>query len=117
MNEMKFYWLALGILAVWRITSLVALEDGPANIFSRLRQSAGDGVIGTGLSCFYCSSLWVAAPVAFIIGESWLERVLLWLGLSAGAILLHRLTDRADSPAVYFEDKENENAVLRTTEE
>ena len=114
---MKLYWLVLGTLAVWRITSLVALEDGPADIFSRLRQSLGEGVIGKGLSCFYCSSLWVAAPVAFVIGESWLERILLWLGLSAGAIMIHRLTDRTDPPALYFEDKENENAVLRTTEE
>ena len=117
MNEMKFYWLVLGILAVWRITSLVSLEDGPADIFSRMREAVGDGVIGKGLSCFYCSSLWVAAPVAYVIGESWFERTLLWLGLSAGAIMLHRLTDRADEPAVYFEDKENENAVLRTTKE
>ena len=117
MNEMKFYWLVLGVLAVWRITSLVSLEDGPADVFSRLRDAVGDSMIGKGLSCFYCSSLWIAAPVAYVIGESWLERSLLWLGLSAGAILLHRLTDRTDTPALYFEDKENENAVLRTTEE
>lgn len=114
MNEMKFYWLVLGILAVWRIASLVALEDGPADVFARLRESAGDGVVGKGLSCFYCLSIWVAAPVAFVIADTWTELVLLWLALSGGAIVLHRLTDRSDAPALYFEDKENEDAVLRT---
>ena len=105
--EMKFYWLVLGILAVWRITSLVALEDGPADVFVRLRESVGDGVIGKGLSCFYCMSLWDAAPFAFAIAEDWTERIFLWLALSGGAILLHRITTPPDSPAVYFEDKEN----------
>src|SRR5829696_3498826 len=117
--EMKFYWLLLGILGVWRVTSLVGTEDGPFDIFAEWRKAAGNGFLAKALSCFYCLSLWVAVPFGLLIGETWTERFVLWLALSAGAILLHRLTQAADaeSPAVYFEDKENENAVLRTTED
>jgi len=32
------------------------------------------------------------------MGETWLARVLLWLGLSGGAILLQRLTERNHKP-------------------
>src|SRR4030095_5185489 len=106
---MKFYWLVLGILAVFRITSLVGLEDGPWDVFAKLRGSAGDGVLGKGLGCFYCLRLWVAVPFGLMIGETWTEDLLLWLASSAGAIVLHRLTQPAndESPALYFEDKEN----------
>jgi len=106
---MKFYWLALGILAVWRITSLIGSEDGPWDVFAKLRNAAGDGFFAKGLGCFYCLSLWVAVPCAFMIGESWTEKFFLWLAFSAGAIVIQRviLPANTESPAVYFEDKEN----------
>jgi hypothetical protein len=103
---MKFYWLVLGILAVWRITSLLGAEDGPMDIFAKLRESVGDGVVGKGLRCFYCLSLWVAIPFALIAGETRTERFVLWLALSAGAIMIQRLMEEKSS-ATYFEDKEN----------
>ncbi|HEX6125308.1 MAG TPA: hypothetical protein VFZ23_08025 [Pyrinomonadaceae bacterium] len=108
-NVMNFYWLLIGTLTVWRITSLVGSEDGPWDAFVNLREWAGNGHLGKGLSCFYCLSLWIAAPFALLIGETWIERLLLWPALSAGAILLHRVTqpDRVESPALYFEDKES----------
>jgi hypothetical protein len=115
---MKFYWLVLGILSVWRITSLVGSEDGPWDIFAKLRDSAGDGPLGKGLACFYCLSMWVALPFGLMIGETWGEWFALWFALSGGAVVLHSLIQRGDdeSPAIYFEDKEKEDAVLRTTE-
>jgi len=107
--DMKFYWLVLGILSVWRITSLIGSEDGPWDVFAKLRTSVGDGFFAKGLACFYCLSLWVALPFGLILGESWTERLLLWLALSAGAIVIQRVTRSADAeaPALYFEDKEN----------
>jgi len=116
---MRFYWLALGILGVWRVTHLLNAEDGPANVLVRLRRSAGSGLWGSLLDCFYCLSVWIAAPFAFLLGESWRERLLLWPALSAAAILLERLTAKAEPPpAAYFEDppieeKESEHALLR----
>ena len=106
---MKFYWLILGILAVWRITSLVGSEDGPWDFFAKLRNAAGDGFLAKGLGCFYCLSLWVALPFGLLIGESWTEKFFLWLAFSAGAIVIQRtmLSPETESPALYFEDKEN----------
>jgi hypothetical protein len=106
---MRFYWLILAILAVWRITHLLQAEDGPWNLMVRLRRSAGDGFVGQVLDCFYCLSLWIAIPFAWFVGESWKERLLLWPALSGGAVLLQRATERRVSgtpPAMYFEDEE-----------
>ena len=115
---MRFYWLTLGVLCVWRITHLLQAEDGPWDLVVRLRRRAGDGFWGKLLDCFYCLSLWVAAPFALFIGDEWGERLILWPALSAGAILLERMANqgRGAQPALYFEEKEDEDVLLRQTE-
>jgi hypothetical protein len=114
---MGFYWLVVGTLCVWRVTHLLNAEDGPWRLVVRLRQRAGNGFWGELLDCFYCLSLWVAAPLAIVLGSGVKERLLLWPALSAAAILLERLTAEAQgaAPAVYFENQENQN-VLRKDE-
>lgn len=108
MQAIDFYWLALGMLSVWRITHFLQAEDGPWDLTVRLRQAVGDGVFGAALDCFACLSLWVAAPFAAMIAERWGQGILLWLSFSAGALLLERATNRDSDPppAYYFEDKE-----------
>lgn len=115
---MEFYWLLLAVLCAWRITHLLQAEDGPWELMARLRRRAGAGFWGDLLDCFYCLSLWIAAPLALFIGESWRERVLLWPALSAGVILLERISRRESSapPAVYYEDQENDHVMLRQKE-
>jgi hypothetical protein len=118
---MRFYFLTLGILAVWRITHLLNAEDGPWDLLVRFRRLAGEGVWGSLLDCFYCLSVWVAAPFAYGLGNDWKERLLLWPALSGGTILAERLTanrDRSDPPpAVYYEEpEENPDVVLRPKE-
>src|SRR5262249_12396583 len=107
--------VGLGVLAVWRITHLLQAEDGPWDLSLRLHRAAGRGFWGQLLDCFYCLSLWVALPVALLYGPDWRMRVLLWLGLSGGAILLERVTTPA---AAFFEDprEETSHAVLRQPE-
>jgi hypothetical protein len=95
--------LIVAILAVWRVTHLLNAEDGPFDLVVELRRRAGDGFWGHLLDCFYCLSLWVALPVALLSGRHWRERLLLWPALSAGAILLKRLSDRPPA-AIYAED-------------
>ena len=115
---MRFYWLTLGILSVWRITHLLQAEDGPGDILVSFRRKAGEGFWGKLLDCFYCLSLWTALPFAFLIGEYWRERLVLWLAFSGGAILLERITNRESTtppPAFYVED-EDEDALLRKSE-
>ncbi len=116
---MRFYWLVIGILCVWRVTHLLNAEDGPLDMIVRLRKRAGKGFWGNLLDCFYCLSLWTAVPLALIIGEAWRERLLLWLALSAGALMLERVINfgHAVSPAKYFEYKENEDVLLRQKED
>jgi hypothetical protein len=105
--------LLLGVLAVWRLTHLVQAEDGPWGAIARLRRAAGGGVLGELLDCFYCLSLWMAAPIAWAIGRSTGERVLIWLASSGGAILAERATSRV---AEFHEDPEEDvDGVLRTT--
>jgi hypothetical protein len=112
---MKFYWLVIGVLTVWRITHFLQAEDGPWGIVVRLRRSVGEGFLGKLLDCFYCLSVWVAVPFALLLGESWWERALLWPSLSAGAILLERVTNlapRIPSAPFYEEPGEEEHDVM-----
>jgi hypothetical protein len=112
---MRFYWLVIGILVVWRITHLFYGEDGPWDVFIRLRHALGEGFLGRLMDCFYCLSLWVALPLAYWIGESWKERLLLWPALSAGGMLLQKLTTKQEAvpPIVQGERLEEIDDVLR----
>ena len=85
----RFYWLTLGILAVWRVTHLLNAEDGPADLVVRLRSMLGNTTAGRLMDCFYCLSLWLALPVTLLLSRSVPEGVLTWLALSGGACLLH----------------------------
>jgi hypothetical protein len=90
--------LVIAVLAIWRVTHLFWGEDGPWDLFVRLRRLAGNTFLGNLLDCFYCLSLWIAAPLAWLLGHTWLERGLLCLALSAGAILLERISGERQEP-------------------
>jgi hypothetical protein len=96
-------WMfVLAVLAVWRLTHLLAAEDGPWDVVVRVRMRLGASVLGKLMDCFYCLSLWIALPVAIWLGQAvWLGRgqgwVLIgleWLALSGAACLLEQLTRR-----------------------
>jgi hypothetical protein len=110
---MHSYWLIVGALAVWRISHLLSAETGPWQILDRLRRRMS-GMLAELVNCIYCTSVWIAAPFAFLIGVSWKERLLLWPALSGAAILLERLAHREPEipTATYFEDTK-EDYVLR----
>jgi hypothetical protein len=113
---LQFYWLVLGTLGVWRVTHLLAAEDGPWNVTVWIRRKAGSGFWGKLLDCFYCLSLWMSVPFAWIIGEGARERFCLWLAFSAGAILLERATSNEPAPPTYFEHGGQDDAMLRESE-
>jgi hypothetical protein len=83
--------LALATLATWRLTSLVAREDGPADVIARLRERAGTSVVGSLMDCFACTSIWTAAPLALYAAPRRRDLLPTWLALSGGAIMLDRL--------------------------
>jgi hypothetical protein len=81
----------LAVLATWRVTHLLANEDGPADVIFRLRRRLGDGFIGSLMDCFNCMSIWIAAPLALFVSTNPLDWLVSWLALSGGACLLERL--------------------------
>lgn len=83
---------AVGALATWRVAHLFAEEDGPGHVIVRLRARAGDGWAGELLDCFYCVSIWVAAPVAVTVAPRRRDIPLACLALSGAACLLEQLT-------------------------
>ncbi len=85
----------LSVLAVWRISHLLAREDGPFDLVFKLRKISGQGFFGNLLDCFYCLSLWIAAPFAVLLCVDWITGSLTWLALSGAASLLFKMTDRA----------------------
>ena len=103
----------LAVLATWRVTHLLANEDGPADIIFRLRKRLGHGLAGSLMDCFNCLSLWTAAPAAFLLSVQPLMWAASWLALSGGACLLERL---GEEPVVIERDlgsMEGESDVLR----
>ena len=87
------YWFrfAVAVFATWRVTHLLAREDGPADLIVRLRARLGRGLAGQLMDCFNCLSLWIAAPVALFVSRKPAEWVFAWLALSGAACLLERL--------------------------
>jgi len=77
-----FLWFVIFSFACYRLAQLIANDDGPLSIFGRLRrlvdnrakaeqeqgkrliwQSAADGI-----NCPFCVGIWVAIPLAIILG-------------------------------------------------
>jgi Protein of unknown function (DUF1360) len=87
----------LEALAIWRLSHLIAREDGPFDVIVRLRALVGAGVLGQLMDCPYCLSLWLAAPLAFFAESSWPARVLTWLALSAVASIVERTLSALES--------------------
>jgi len=115
---MSALWFLVGVLGVWRLTHLLAAEDGPWDLIFRLRKLAGSGWWAGLLDCFYCLSVWTAAVFAMALGANWREKILLWPALSGAAILLERATAREERSTTvrYVEAVEptgDEDAMLR----
>jgi hypothetical protein len=112
-------WLrfTLAVLATWRITHLLAREDGPASILARLRVRLGNRFIGSLMDCFYCLSVWVAAPIALVLSPKPLDWLLAWLGLSGAACLLERLGQEPVlvQPVSQPGESEENHGMLRPT--
>jgi len=93
MNEENSIWrFSLSALAVWRMTHLLAEEDGPWDLLAKLRAALGNGVLGQLMDCFYCLSLWIALPLAVLTSNGWLGIAVHWMALSGAACLLEKAT-------------------------
>lgn len=92
MNASSF-WIqfVVAVLATWRVTHLLASEDGPADLIVKFRALLGQSLAGKLMDCFQCLSLWIAAPAALFVTRQFLDWLLVWLALSGAACLLERL--------------------------
>jgi hypothetical protein len=92
-----WFRLTLSVLATWRVSHLIAHEDGPFDVIVRLRGRAGNGVLGRLMDCPYCLSFWIAAPLALILAGDLPAWCVAWLAVSGGSSLLERLSRPASA--------------------
>jgi hypothetical protein len=93
MIESTYIWcFALCALADWRLTHLLARENGPWDLMVRLRNTLGSGFMGRVMDCFYCLSFLVSLPPALWLSRSLLGFLVQWMALSAVTCLLERAT-------------------------
>ena len=95
--------LAIASLATWRVTNLLVAEDGPGEVVVRLRQRAGDGVVGSAMDCFYCLSVWVAAAHTPFVTRSRRDVLPVLFAISGTACLLQRMT-KGDEGELLWEE-------------
>ena len=70
--ESAMIWrFCLTALAVWRMTHLLAEEDGPRDAVAKLRARLGASILGRLMDCFYCLSLWISLPLAAWLNDGW----------------------------------------------
>jgi hypothetical protein len=106
----------LAALATWRITHLLANEDGPADVIVKLRVRMGGGRAGKLMDCFNCLSFWVAAPMALFVTQRLVDVLLAWLALAGAACLLQRVGQEAVviQPLSPAQEGVGDNGMLRT---
>lgn len=98
MSDGAWFRLVLAALAVWRLSHLLAAEDGPWDVIVQLRRKLGTTGWGRLMDCFYCLSLWISIPFALYVVDGMLDRVVAWLALSGAASLAEKLAKR---PAIF----------------
>jgi hypothetical protein len=85
--------LVIATLAVYRISHLITLEEGPFGVVAWLRGQIDANQFhwtGRGVRCVLCVSFWLAGLLALWLGWSWLD----WLGIAGGVALAHRAVNR-----------------------
>ena len=95
----SFLWWFIAMLAVYRLSHMIAMEEGPGAVFHLLREKFGQGNwFGRGLNCVLCISFWLSLSVpSFIMASNPVnprEFVILWVGTSGAVLTLHRLTSK-----------------------
>ena len=99
----SFFYFIMSVLATWRITHLLSKEDGPFDIIYKIKKMIGSGFLGSLLSCFYCTSIWIALPFGCWVGIIFIEKIICWMAISGAACLLQKIIDNTKPPE-YFED-------------
>lgn len=83
----------MATLATYRISRMIALEDGPADVLSLLRERVGQSSwIGRGLHCVLCISFWLSWCIVWLLPlNSVSEYVLTALGIAGACVIIHKV--------------------------
>ncbi len=100
--------IAIAVLAVWRVTHLLQAEDGPFDVIAHWRNGLRRLSLAGLADCFYCLSIWLAAPAAYLLGSLWMDRLLLWPALSGAAIFLNHFAESSQQVPSYYEEPNRE---------
>lgn len=85
--------LALLILAVYRVSYLIAIDEGPFSVIERMRGRVDPNQRswrGRGIRCIACVSFWVALLATLLTGGNVLD----WLAMAGGALVIHKAVNR-----------------------
>lgn len=90
---MNGLWITLAILATYRVSRMIALEDGPADVFSSMREWVGQKTwIGRGAHCVLCISWWLSWLVVLLLPfNSWQEYLLTSLAVAGGVVIVSKV--------------------------
>lgn len=100
-----WFRLVIAMLAVWRITHLLAQEDGPGKLILKIRNLLGKSFLGSLLDCFLCLSMWIAIPFTLYITRNPVDMLVSWLAISGGASILFKFQNRDvnDNTNIYLQ--------------
>lgn len=92
-------------LAVYRIAQLVSLDDGPLQIFAKIRLFFGKRAkprnaawhVAEGLNCPYCVAVWVSFPAALYLEHAnfW-EFLVTWGAIAGVQAFLQSYSDKGE---------------------
>lgn len=91
-------------LAVWRIASLLANEEGPFDVFEKFRdligvrydensERYGTNVVADAFTCVWCLSIWIGFIVAIYQANTVIDWAFRALALSTVAIIIEEMVN------------------------
>ncbi len=87
--------LILSVLAVYRLSYLIAKEDGPFDVFSVMRgKIRQENWIGRGLHCVLCISFWLSfLPAFWLYWGRPINVIIGWFGIAGAVMVLYKVLD------------------------
>ena len=90
-------WMALllSVLAVYRLSYLIAKEDGPFDLFGILRGKIGqEKWFGRGLNCVLCISFWLSfLPAFWLFWGRPVNIIVSWFGIAGAVLIAYKVFD------------------------
>lgn len=90
---LTLWQFVLVVLAVYRVSRMLAIEDGPFDVFAKVRGKIDPNQqtwVGRGLVCVLCISFWLSGLAALIVSATWIE----WLAMAGAIAVYHEVVSR-----------------------